>query len=128
MGVLRTLLRAADRNKEKKLHEQFKGEPVWASMEKVMKTMKQFYQDNQWVFTDKNAMATLESLRVDFEKHEKQLVDMTEKAKVEEHNKLEERMDRMHDKKKLELELKTMKREYDTLKELKTLHDAGITK
>jgi hypothetical protein len=92
-------------------------------MEKVMKSMKRLYEENPWIFADKNAMAVLENLREEFDARETAMEALTDSEKKKAHDELEERMNRMHDKKQLEHQLKSMRAEHAKVTEMAMLRN-----
>ena len=97
------------------------NEPLFQKMEKVMLAMKEFYATNGWIFTDTEAMAVLNSMRNDYEKAAEKIHEIADEQKKHAHNELEERMNRQVDKQSLELQFKSMQREYHTINKLAEL-------
>lgn len=123
MGSLRSFVRKATRDAFKRDEQKYLSEPVWVKMEAVMKKMKRMYAENPWIFADTAVMAVLESMRVDHERGEEEIDRLTEEEKVNAHNELEERLNRVHDKKKLEHQLNSMRLEYKKVTEMIKLHN-----
>lgn len=128
MGMRGKLNQRAKYARRKEELEKYKNEPVFMKIEKVMKVMKAWYAVNGWVMVDKEAMAVLEDQRLQYKEAEDKIMKMVNDQREAAHEKVEQDFGRMHDKKRLELQLKSMQREFHTLQKLAKLKGHGKVK
>lgn len=127
MGFLGKLNQKQKYDERKDLAEKFAGEPIWVRMQKVMETMRAFYAVNwNWIQSDPNVMAVLEDMRKDFEAKEAQMTKMIDDEKAKAHDRIEEAFGRLLDKKTLQLQLRSMEKEYKVLVKMAKLRTAGL--
>lgn len=97
--------------------EKYQGEPIWKQMEKVMTALREFYkQYGHYLTTDESLRATIDSNRVQFEEGIQKIEDLVLEERRKALSDLDQKLNRMRDKKVMQLELLSMQQEYRLLK------------
>lgn len=121
MSVGSSLAKRAIKAAKTTLLGQYESSPMWMSIEKVAKALKETYAQNPWIFSDQLLVASLDEGRVQFERNDQKITDTVAEQKQKAHEEIEQKFDRIEDKKKLELQLASMRLEHSILKRAITI-------
>jgi len=106
---------------EAETEKQFDSSPIWVALQKISSALKAWYSENDWVWKDYTALATLETMRAEYETDEEKIRIAVEKEKAEAYERIEQSFGRMHDKLILKLQLRSTKKELDVVTKMGTL-------